>query len=75
MTAQLSQGIIIRMDPLLASDRELARQATAAEKLAQALEMMTAGIRLKRAALRRQFAEASEAEIADMLTAWLVQND
>jgi len=63
------------MDPLLASDRELARQVTPAEKLAQALEMMTAGIRLKRAALRRQFPMASDTEIADMLTAWLVQDD
>jgi hypothetical protein len=63
------------MDPLLASDRELARQALPAEKLAQALEMMTAGIRLKRSALRHRFPVASEAEIANMLAAWLVQDD
>jgi hypothetical protein len=63
------------MDPLLASDRELARQASPAEKLAQALEMMTAGIRLKRSVLRHRFPAASEAEIANMLAAWLVQDD
>jgi len=63
------------MDPLLASDRELAQQVTPAEKLAQALEMMTAGIRLKRTSLRRQFALASDTEIEDMLTAWLMQDD
>jgi hypothetical protein len=63
------------MDPLLASDQELARQVAPAEKLAQALEMMTAGIRLKRAALRRQFPQASATEIADKLATWLVQDD
>jgi hypothetical protein len=62
------------MDPLLASDLELAQKATPAEKLAQALEMMRAGIRLKRDALRHQLPSASAAEIADMLSAWLVQD-
>jgi len=52
------------MDPLLTSDRELAGQVSPAEKLAQALEMMTAGIRLKRASLRHRFPAASDAEIA-----------
>jgi hypothetical protein len=62
------------MDPFLASDRELARRVSPAEKLAQALEMMTVGIRLKRSALYRQFPTASDTEVATMLAAWLMQD-
>jgi hypothetical protein len=62
------------MDPMLASDRELADQASPAEKLAQALEMMRAGIRLKRSALPHQFPATSETEIENMLMAWLAQD-
>jgi hypothetical protein len=62
------------MDPLLASDRELAERTSPAEKLAQALEMMKAGIRLKRSALRHQFPASSETEIEDMLMAWLAKD-
>ncbi len=62
------------MDPMLATDRELADRASPAEKLAQALEMMRAGIRLKRSALRHQFPTASEREIENMLMAWLEQD-
>ena len=59
---------------MLASDLELAAQVSPAEKLAQALEMMTAGIRLKRCSLRHHFPGASEAEIENMLMAWLAQD-
>jgi Rv0078B-related antitoxin len=62
------------MDPLLASDLELARQISPAEKLAQALEMMTAGIRLKRVSLRHRFPAASNAEIEKMMADWLLQD-
>jgi hypothetical protein len=62
------------MDPMLASDRALAEQASPAEKLAQALEMMRAGIRLKRSALRHHFPAASETDIENMLMAWLAQD-
>ena len=62
------------MDAMLASDRELAAQGSPAEKLAQALEMMRAGIRLKRSSLRHQFPAASETEVENMLMAWLAQD-
>jgi hypothetical protein len=62
------------MDPLLANDLELAQKATPAEKLGQALEMMRVGIHLKCDALRHQYPNASAAEIASMLNAWLLQD-
>ena len=59
------------MDALFAHDREHARQLEPAEKLRQALDVMRAGIRLKRSALRRQQPEADEAEVVRRLTEWL----
>lgn len=59
------------MDALLAHDREHARQLDPAEKLRQALDVMRAGIRLKRLTLRRQFAEADETEVDHHLAEWL----
>jgi hypothetical protein len=59
------------MDALLAHDRELARQADPAEKLRQALDVMRAGIRLKRSTLRRQFPDANETEVDRCLAEWL----
>jgi hypothetical protein len=46
-----------------------------AAKLAQALEMMRVGIRLKRSALRRQYPNADETEIDRRLVAWLSRDD
>lgn len=63
------------LDVLRASDRELSQRASPAQKLAQALEMMSLGIRLKRSALRLHFPGAPEEEIQRMLTAWLTEND
>jgi hypothetical protein len=60
------------MDALLLSDLEISRKTSPGEKLAQALEMMETGIRLKRAALRNARPEASEAEIEKALENWLV---
>jgi hypothetical protein len=62
------------MDALLAHDREHSRRLEPAEKLQQALEVMRAGIRLKRSLLRRQFAEADEAEVDHRLAEWLRGN-
>jgi hypothetical protein len=59
------------MDALQAYDREEARRLTPAEKLAQALEVMRTGIRLKRRTLCRQYPEADEAEIDRRLAEWL----
>ena len=59
------------MDALEAHDREQALRLNPAEKLAQALEVMRAGIRIKRSALRRQFPEADEADVDRRLAEWL----
>lgn len=59
------------MDALQAHDREQAHRLNPAEKLVQALEVMRAGIRLKRSALRRQFPEADQAEVDRRLAEWL----
>lgn len=59
------------MDALQAHDREEARQLTPAEKLAQALEVMRSGIRLKRLTLCRQYPDEDEAEIDRRLAEWL----
>jgi len=59
------------MDALQAHDREQARRLSPAEKLVQALEVMRAGIRLKRSTLRRQFPEADQAEVDRRLAEWL----
>ena len=59
------------MDALEAEDLESARDLRPAQKLAQALEMMSAGIRMKRSALRQRYPAAQEMEIDRLLTAWL----
>jgi len=59
------------MDALLAHDREHAGELDPAEKLQQALDVMRAGIRLKRSTLRRQFPEADEEEVGRRLAEWL----
>ncbi|HSU38103.1 MAG TPA: hypothetical protein VLJ38_01015 [Polyangiaceae bacterium] len=59
------------MDALEADDREQALRLDPAEKLMQALEIMRAGIRLKRSTLRRQFPEADEADVDRRLAEWL----
>jgi hypothetical protein len=59
------------VDALEANDRDHARQLAPAEKLAEALETMRVGIRLKRSALRRQFAQADDREIERRLMDWL----
>lgn len=62
------------MDALEAHDRDQAHLPSPAEKLEQALDMMRAGIRLKRATLHRQHPEADEAELDRLLTEWLSQD-
>jgi hypothetical protein len=60
------------MDALRANDLELSQATTPAQKLAQALELMAVGMRLKRAAIRAAWPNASEAEIDRKLELWLV---
>jgi len=71
MTGRRGSSRLLVMDALLAHDREHARQLDPAEKLQQALDLMRAGIRLKRSTLRRQFPEADETEVDRRLAEWL----
>ena len=59
------------MDALERSDIDFARRATPAQKLAQALEMMTTGLRLKREQLRREHPGVDDA----LYLAWLLSDD
>ncbi len=63
------------MDALLRSSIELANQKTPGQKLAEALELMDWGIRMRRARLREDNPGASEAEIDVLLTAWLCRDE
>jgi hypothetical protein len=63
------------LDPLTRSDIDLSRNMSPAEKLAQALELMQVGIRLKRAALQEKFLHASSDEIEARLEQWLLSDD
>ncbi len=58
------------MDALLKSSVELAARKSPGQKLAEALELMDWGIRMKRARLRDQHPTVSEEEIDRMLLAW-----
>ena len=62
------------MDPLTAHDIEVSRGASPSEKLAQALELMDTGLRLKRAALQRAHPDASEREIDEAFERWLLDD-
>lgn len=60
------------MDALRQSDIAIAQETTPSEKLAQALELMEAGIRLKRSALQNAHPAASQTEIEERLERWLL---
>lgn len=64
-----------KMDALRQQDIAAARAVSPAEKLRQALELMTVGIELKRANLARSLPGASEQELANALAAWLESDD
>lgn len=63
------------VDPLKADDIAQARRTPPAEKLRQALDMMTMGIELQRANLRRRYPDESDAEIQARLQRWLDRVD
>jgi len=63
------------MDPLRRDDIEQARRATPEEKARQALEMMRAAVRLKRAGLRARHPHESEGEIDRRVREWLLSYD
>jgi len=56
-------------------DVELSRRTSPKAKLAQAFEMMEAGLRLKRAALEHQHPTASRDEQERMFSKWLVADE
>jgi hypothetical protein len=62
------------VDPLTAHDVEVSRGASPSEKLAQALELMEAGLRLKRAALQRANPDATERDIDEAFERWLLDD-
>jgi len=63
------------VDSLDRSDLLLERSLTPKEKLAQALEVMTTGLRLKRQALKREHPEASADELERLYRAWLFSDE
>ncbi len=60
------------MDRLFDDDIERSQTTDPTDKLAQALEMMAAGINLKRVALRTAAPDATESEIDAELERWLI---
>jgi len=65
----------VEVDPLRRDDIEQARRATPEEKARQALEMMRAAVRLKRAGLRARHPDESEADIDRRVREWLLADD
>ena len=68
-------GTLSAMDALQRHDIETARATDPGVKIAQALELMSMGLRMKRAALAREFPDASDEEIEEKFVAWLLEND
>jgi hypothetical protein len=58
-------------DPLVDHDIETNRRDSPEKKLAQALDLMEAGIRLKRAALAHVRKDATQQELDVLMTRWL----
>ena len=58
-------------DPLRENDVEVSRAQAPAQKLAQALDMMEAGLRLKRAALAHSHQQASAQQLDELMKRWL----
>jgi hypothetical protein len=63
------------VDAFERSDLDLERELTPAQKLAQALDLMATGLRLKRQALRRTHPDASDEELERLYLAWLFADD
>ncbi|HZX97646.1 MAG TPA: hypothetical protein VFE90_24225 [Myxococcales bacterium] len=63
------------MDPLRRDEIERARSASPEEKARQALEMMRAGIRLKRAGLRARYPHESDEQIEERVSQWLLSDE
>jgi hypothetical protein len=75
LAPQETEAYPFAMDLLRRDDLERARRAAPAEKLVQAVEMMTLGIALRRAGIRARKPEATEAEVEEELRRWLERRD
>ena len=62
---------VMLTDPLLENDIEVSRRDAPTKKLAQALDLMETGIRLKRAVLGHAQKEASSQQLDEALLRWL----
>jgi Rv0078B-related antitoxin len=75
-TGQRPQTVVFYgVDPLVEHDIEVAGAATPAEKLHQALELMDAGLRMKRDLLKNARPSASESEQQASFEQWLLSGD
>jgi hypothetical protein len=63
------------VDPLRQDDVEQAGRLTPEEKARQALEMMRAAVRLKRAGLRARHPSETDTEIDRRLREWLLSDE
>ena len=68
-------SILRVVDALRQHDVETARRTPPEEKLRQALELMDAGLELKRQSLRARHPEASAEELDKLFLDWLCEND
>lgn len=59
------------VDPLVAHDLEVSRLEAPEQKLAQALDMMESGLRLKRAAIQHLRKGATSEQVEEALVRWL----
>ncbi len=62
-------------DPLLQHDLEVSQSDPPEKKLAQALDLMESGIRLKRAALAHSQKDATQEQLDEMLKRWLCADE
>lgn len=67
--------ILNTVDPLVLHDIQVSQETAPADKLAQALELMDTGLRLKRAALRAAHPGASDREIDAIFERWLLDDE
>jgi hypothetical protein len=65
----------VTLDPLVEHDIRVAGEVAPGEKLRQALELMAAGLRLKRDLLNSARPDASEAERQAAFEEWLLSGE
>lgn len=63
------------MDALNRSDLELDAKTTQGQKLVEALELMSVGMRLERQRLRQKHPEATDQQLEELFLAWLLEHD